>query len=75
MFSIIFNKPFLTFCNENRGNSRIENILNLADIKNCLITEEDRIIEFSQINWDKVNDRISDYRVRSIEFLLDALKN
>lgn len=75
VFSIIFNKPFLTFHNEKRGNSRIDNILKLANITNCLISEESKNIGFPEIDWDKVNDRISDYRVKSIEFLSDALKN
>ena len=77
VFSIIFNKPFVVFCNQNRGKARFLSLLNQLGLQDRIIEEssEDylRILD-TPIGWDEVNIKLSKLRAESISYLENALK-
>lgn len=74
VFSILFNRDFVTFGNAERGNSRFENLLTMFDLK-------DRIADlrkgyrqkFPAIDYLQVNSKLEDLRQISQSFLKEAL--
>ena len=70
-FSIIFNKPFWVIANPRRGNTRMESLLELFDLKDRMITEENLANKnlSTPIDWDKVNRIKKEWQTKSIEFL------
>ncbi len=70
VFSILFNKPFLTIGNPGRGMARFHSLLNMFGL-------QDRLYQIGQepakadkkIDWEKVNGRRVEWKVRSLEFL------
>jgi len=77
VLSIIFNKPFITIGNKDRGLARFYSILELFNLQNRFVMEEDNIdiekIITSPINYDKVNDILNFERNISLKFLISAL--
>lgn len=77
VFSIIYNKQFVTITTENRGNERIESLFkNLGISKNRFFSDISKINEESfknEINYDKVNKNLEKERARGIEFLEKSL--
>lgn len=74
VFSIIFNRQFLTFGNKERGNSRFDSLLSMFDLNNRMIVDPENIVYPSQeIDYSEVNKLIDKRRVESSEFLLQAL--
>lgn len=75
VFSIIFNKPFIVIPNESRGNTRIESILKLCNLQSRFYKKENNIHDIinTPIDWDKVNDIISDERQRCISLLKEMI--
>ena len=71
VFSIIFEREFVTFSNKKRGNSRFDSLFEITDLSNRLV-EMDEYKYFS-IDWKKVNERISHFRRESLEFLKNNL--
>ncbi|CZE47028.1 polysaccharide pyruvyl transferase family protein [Campylobacter geochelonis] len=74
VFSIIFNKPFFVFINENRGNQRFYSLLEMFDIKDRIIKTIDDINLDNTINWQRVNEILKERREFSKEFLMQNLK-
>lgn len=70
VLSIIFNKPFISIGNKERGYSRFQSLLGKFDLQNRLLTvdEFDRIVN-DEIKWDEVNDLRKDWQKCSIDFL------
>lgn len=65
-FAINFNKPFLTIA-ANRFNSRVNNLLNITALQHRLITDEMQDIDsISDIDYEKVNQRLADERKSSV---------
>lgn len=76
VFSIIFNKPFITTGNKARGNSRFETLLRMFNLNERLITSPDnidKIIE-SPIDWESINSMIETYMQKATTYLSDNLK-
>ncbi len=78
MFSILFNRPFITVLNKNRGTERYQPILHKLKLDNRLLSEEqlssiskDYITE--PINWDYINQVLETERKISTEFLNSQL--
>lgn len=72
VFSVIFNKPFF-FINLNDGSEeRSINLLESLGLSNRIISKNS-IIDFDDINYDLVNEKISRLRKKSIEFLINSL--
>jgi len=73
LFSIIFNKDFITINNPNRGQSRFKSILNLLHLDSLLLNNIDELIATQQIQWDFVNKKIAATRELSLNYLHSAL--
>ncbi len=75
VFSIIFNKPFVTLQNYSRGNDRMEDLLKMFGLEKQLFKIENDMDDISfDINWSRVNDILSDKREESYKYLVRALK-
>ena len=77
VFSIIFNKPFISLVNINRGASRFESILGEFDLMQRLASDFDQqyieaLIE-EAIAYDGVNQKRDALRSHSKEVLKAAL--
>lgn len=72
-FSIVFNKEFFVLANPERGNTRIESILNQFDLKDRLVNDVNKIPLINPINWDHVDDKLSDLKSASFKFLESSL--
>jgi polysaccharide pyruvyl transferase WcaK-like protein len=74
IFSIIFNKPFIVTGNEERGMARISSVLKIFGLENRLIyppTELNNEIIYGKIDWNNINNIISDRRKDAINFISD----
>lgn len=69
-FSINFNKPFYVRLSskKNNGNSRIENLINIVDLKDRYIEKAENIHD-TNINWQEINDILSEEREKSLKYL------
>lgn len=78
VFSIIFNKPFWVFINENRGSARFDSLLGMFGLKDRIIkTNNFDLSTFDsqkKIDWDSVNKLIIDNQKNSINFIINTLK-
>ena len=71
VFSIIFNKPFWVVANPRRGNTRMESLLAIFDLKERMVTEENVANKDlnAPIDWEKVNCIKKNWQKKSMEFL------
>ena len=79
VFAILFNKPFITIENAERGSERFKSLLSLFGLESRLVTDNttpSKIIDIinTPIDYDKVNTIISDYKNKSLNFLLESLE-
>lgn len=77
VFSILFNKPFISIGNTKRGMSRFISFLEMFDLQDRLLTENnldnyERLLS-SPIDFDRVNARLAVLKSQSVEFLEKAL--
>jgi hypothetical protein len=78
VFSILFNKPFVTIGNKKRGQSRFTSLLEMFGLENRLVESVDDLTDellTEPINWDDVNARLRERRAESVKFLEEALKS
>jgi len=73
MFSIIFNKPFVVFLNEHRGNARFSSILRLFNLEDRIITSSDFNNKLFYLDYSEINKKLEKERDKSIAYLLNAL--
>lgn len=77
VFSIIFNKPFISIANSERGATRFSSLLKLFNLENRLVSSingiDDNLLS-QEINYDKVNLILQLERERSLRFLISALE-
>ena len=69
VFSILFNKPFLTIGNTSRGMARFHSLLNVFDLQNRLCEVGQEFAEVDKIDWEKVNGRRAELKAHSLDFL------
>ena len=77
VFSIIFNRPFLTIGNKTRGETRIHSLLNLLGLQSRCVDGSRKFnqsVLFEPIDWDSVNDKINEYKKESLEFITRGLE-
>ncbi|MEO9570755.1 MAG: polysaccharide pyruvyl transferase family protein [Polaribacter sp.] len=77
IFAIIFNKPFITVGNKERGMARFESLLKGLSLIDRLVNDpkEVNISLIKQvINWDSINKQIDLYRSDSMSFLKNNFK-
>ena len=70
VFSIIFNKPFLSIGNPNRGMARFHSLLEMLGLKErlCEVGEE-LSRKDEEMDWERVNGRWKEWRELSLDFL------
>lgn len=79
LFSINFNKPFYIF-ERNYGvvskqSGRIMSMLEILNLKNCFITENNKIKETNlNLNWGEVNIELEKQREKSRKYLLNCFQ-
>ena len=76
VFSIIFNKPFITIMNKNRGASRFLSLLSIFNLEDRLICGGQGNLEKiigAKIDWESVNKTLKNEREKSFNFLNLAL--
>lgn len=76
VFCIIFNKPFLTIVNKQRGASRFYSLLSEFKLEDRLVYEEDTDIETivkTAVDFTYANQRWDELKQQSTAFLLKSL--
>ncbi len=77
IFSILFNKPFISVGNEYRGMARFTSILKIFKLENQIIYSSQQITEGllkTVINWEEVNAVVAEKKAEATLFLKDGLK-
>lgn len=74
VFSILFNKEFYILPNEEGGNSRISSLLEIFKLENRIIKTDKHININQKIDWESVNNILTEYRNASIQYLLTSIK-
>lgn len=76
VFSIIFNKPFIAYGNKERGIARFESLLKMFGLENRMTFTPEEAINVSRqpIDWKRVNVILSQWKEKSMAFLIKNLK-
>lgn len=78
VFSILFNIPFISIANVQRGSARFESILGMFGLSNRLVTDINNTnideLLIADINWADVNKILESERAKAIHFLTSNLK-
>lgn len=72
VFSIIFNKPFITVANSERGVARFSSLLKIFNLENRLISSLDQLTNdliSCNIDYDEINGILATKRQESLKFL------
>ena len=78
VFSILFNKQFVSIGNTKRGVTRFTSLLSMFGLEDRLLTESDLDIEKrinNKIDYDRVNKLLNEKREEAISFLTEAINN
>lgn len=77
VFSILFNKPFISLLNIDRGASRFHSLLSEFGLEDRLLTNYDSReitqIQLQEIDWFKINKKVCVLREESLDFLNNSL--
>lgn len=74
VFSIIFNKPFISISNPGRGQTRFGDFLKKLHLEEYLVVSPDSRYPLAEINWNQVNRTIDLMREESYKYLSVNLK-
>ena len=75
VFSILFNKPFYVIGNAERGLSRIESLLSIMNLRQCIISDYNNLpADIPDINWKEVNSIVAKERETGWSFIRENLK-
>lgn len=72
-FSIMNHRPFIVLCNSERGNTRMQWLLELFGLKGRMIAGESEIKLLEPIDWNSVDAILKREREKSVSFLRQAL--
>lgn len=78
VFSIIFNKPFISIGNQERGITRFSTLLKFVGLENRLILSLDELTTemiYESIDYIKINDIIKKKKMSAFKFIDHALTN
>lgn len=73
VFSIIFNKPFISIVNKERGASRFESLLGQLGLTNRMVNEISTDLIHDKINYELVNRKLMGLKYKSIDYLNKVL--
>lgn len=75
VFCILFNKPFFLYTNKERGSDRFSTLLKLFNLEDRIANEYKNfdLKLKTKINWDEVNTKIEEFRIKSLSFLSKSL--
>lgn len=75
VFSILFHKPFIVIGNQERGLSRIQSLLDSFDLESRMLLSIDDCSDIiaNEIEWENIENRLSELRIKSMEFLSNSL--
>ncbi|AKX46873.1 hypothetical protein AKN94_05510 [Thiopseudomonas alkaliphila] len=77
VFSVLFNKPFVSLLNSQRGASRFYSILSEFGLEGRLVTEYNEakinVLLRQEINWQRVNKKLDTFKIQSKAFLNEWL--
>lgn len=76
VFSILFNKEFLSLLNIERGASRFTSLLENLGLQDRMISKEtleQKLPNLQQIDYEKVAEMVNAIRIRGLSFLRDNL--
>lgn len=79
VFSVIFNKPFLTIVNKERGASRFYSLLGKLGLEDRIIDTVDLTNDqmeemiFQKVDFSNANQKLKEMKRESMTFLLNAL--
>ncbi len=71
VFSIIFGKQFYSMVNVERGNARVQSLLEQLDLTSQIIDENATV--FPVVDYSGVNEKLALLRQKSLQFLTDNL--
>lgn len=78
IFSIIFNKPFLTIVNSGRGVARFKSLLSLLDLEDRLIDAYDESVISEKlslpIEYTRVNAALKELKADSLAYLFNNIE-
>jgi polysaccharide pyruvyl transferase WcaK-like protein len=76
VFSILFNKPFISIAHSERGASRFHSLLSLFGLEDRLLTDKSSLKEIATqtIDYNVVNLKLEVLRKRSLDFLTSNLQ-
>ncbi len=74
VFSILFNKPFISVVNKKRGAERFLSLLTLFGLERRIYNENLNELIEDKINWLEVNNKLNQLRNEGIEYLDNSLK-
>lgn len=71
VFSILFNKPFISIANKGRGLTRFTSLLKLFQLEDRLIFSSDDLIldVLKEIDWGKINTILIQEKEKSMNFI------
>lgn len=76
VFSIIFNKPFISIVNKERGASRFNSFLSQLNLTSRMVSDigdiNDNLIN-SKIDYNNINNKIIELRGKSLDYLENSL--
>lgn len=75
VFSIIFNKPFISIANSQRGLSRFTSLLKMFNLEDRLISDKSQLTKqmFRPFDYTDVNRIMKEKQVEAYDFLTSAL--
>lgn len=75
VFSILFNRNFIVYANQERGVDRFFSLLKTFNIENRMILDKNGIWELlhKKIDWEIVNERLEINKMHSMSFLRKVL--
>lgn len=76
VFSILFNKQFITIGNVDRGLSRFLSLLEMFELQDRLVTSSDGLdMLFNPIDYKNVNKLLENYRKQALDYFSNILLN
>lgn len=78
-FALIFNKRYKCIINEKRGRDRFDSLIEILRLRrNNFISDLDEsrgLLKVDEENWSILNELINEQRGKSVDWLLNAIKN